>query len=217
MLLGAGGMRVWPAEQLRALRTLAAEHGILFIADEVLTGFGRTGPLFACEHAGISPDIMCLSKGLTGGFLPLGATLATEQVFEAFLSDDRARTLFHGHSYTANPLACAAGVASIALLNDDCARQRACIERAHRAAAEQFATHPRVRAPRVLGTMLAFEVDDAGAYLNPIGTALRAFALERDVFLRPLGNTVYFLPPYCASDADLAGAYNAVREFLDQQ
>src|SRR3569623_1202579 len=116
MVLGAGGMLMWSAEKLRGLRELCAKHGALFIADEVMTGFGRTGPLFACEHAGISPDLMCLSKGITGGFLPMGATLATEELFASFKSDDRKRTLFHGHSYTANPIACAAAVASLQVL-----------------------------------------------------------------------------------------------------
>jgi adenosylmethionine-8-amino-7-oxononanoate aminotransferase len=217
MLLGAGGMRVWPAETLRAIRAVATEHRVLLIADEVLTGFGRTGPLFACEHAHVAPDILCLSKGLTGGFLPLGATLTTERIFEGFLSRDHARTLFHGHSYTANPLACAAALASIALLDERSAAQRARIERSHVAAATRFGAHPRVREPRVLGTMFAFDIDEGPAYLNAIGPSLRAFALERGVLLRPLGNTVYFLPPYCTTDADLTRAYSVVHDFLDTQ
>src|SRR6185436_3367133 len=135
MLQGAGGMRMERAADLLALHTLAASHDVLFIADEVLTGFGRTGPLFACEHAAIVPDLMCLSKGITGGFLPLGATLATERIFQQFHSRDSAATLFHGHSYTANPLACAAAVASVALLAEHSAQHRAAIERWHRAAA----------------------------------------------------------------------------------
>lgn len=218
MLLGAGGMRVWSADALRRIRALTTAHGILLIADEVLTGFGRTGPLFACEHAGISPDIICLSKGLTGGFLPLGATVATERVFEGFLSRDRTKTLFHGHSYTANPLACAAALASIELLTDECAAQRTDIEDAHRSAAREFASHPRVRDARVLGTMFAFELDDDRSdYRNPVGSALGAFALERGVLLRPLGNTVYLLPPYCATADDLQLAYVAIRDFLATQ
>src|SRR5262249_8381615 len=117
MLMGAGGMRLWHAEALSAIRTLTQQHDVFLISHEVATGFGRTGPLFACEHAGVTPDIMCLSKGLTGGFLPMGATLATERVFAGHRSDNRAHTLFHGHSYTANPLACAAALASLALLD----------------------------------------------------------------------------------------------------
>lgn len=215
MLQGAGGMRMWSAEMLRALRTAAADSGVLFIADEVLTGFGRTGPLFACEHAGISPDILCLSKGLTGGFLPLGATLTTDRVFERFVSRDASNTLFHGHSYTANPLACAAALASAALLNSQATEQRRTIELAHRAAAQRFAEINGVRNARVLGTAFAFEIGDADNYLNPLSRALRAFALDRDVLLRPLGNTVYFLPPYSTTPADLMRAYEVVFEYLE--
>jgi len=214
MLLGAGGMRVWSADALREIRDRTARQGILMIADEVLTGFGRTGPLFACEHAGIAPDILCLSKGITGGFLPLGATLTTERIFERFLSVERRKALFHGHSYTANPLACAAAIASWALLDDTCAERRRLIERCHRRAIAEFARHAAVRAPRVLGTVLAFEIEAESGYLNPIGAELHAFALERGVLLRPLGNTVYLLPPYCATESDLDRAYDVLRAFL---
>lgn len=217
MLLGAGGMKLWPAEMLRAIRTSTAAAGIPLIADEVLTGFGRTGPLFACEHAGIAPDIMCLSKGLTGGFLPMGATLASEPIFERFASANASHTLFHGHSYTANPLACAAALASITLLDEACAAQRQAIADAHHAAVERFRAHPRVHGARVLGTMFAFELNGAHDYMNSIGTSLRRFALERGVLLRPLGNTVYLLPPYCASTTDLARAYAVIDEFLRTQ
>ena len=216
MLMGAGGMRMWPAKSLAALRELSAHHGIPLIADEVLTGFGRTGPTFACEHAGVAPDLMCLSKGITGGFVPFGATLATEHLFESFRSDDRKRTLFHGHSYTANPIACAAGIASLALLDERSAERRRAIERAHRAAAARFKALPRARNVRVLGTIIALELE-AGerGYLSGVGQALRRFALDRGVSLRPLGDTVYLLPPYCATDGDLAVAYDAIIEFAE--
>ena len=216
MLLGSGGMRMWSAETLRDVRELTASRGIPLIADEVLTGFGRTGPLFACEHAGIAPDLMCLSKGLTGGFVPMGATLATEALFESFRSEDRRRTLFHGHSYTANPIACAAGVASWALLDEPSAERRRAIERSHRAAAERLAAMPSIRNVRVLGTVIAMELtaSDAG-YLSGVGLALKKFALERGVLLRPLGDTVYILPPYCATEADLAKAYDVIAEFAE--
>lgn len=214
LLLGAGGMRVWPAEQLRAIRAITAAAGIPLIADEVLTGFGRTGPLFACEHAGISPDLLCVSKGLTGGFLPLGATLANERMFERFHSSDATKTLFHGHSYTANPLACAAALASIALLDDACAERRRSIEHSHREFAASLAGNPRVQSPRVFGTMLAFGVAGDTGYLSDIAPRVRAFALARGVLLRPLGNTVYVLPPYCSTREDLWRAYSVIDEFL---
>jgi adenosylmethionine-8-amino-7-oxononanoate aminotransferase len=215
ILQGAGGMRFWSPEVLRSLRTLAQQATIPFIADEVLTGFGRTGPLFACEHARIAPDIMCLSKGLTGGFLPLGATLATSYIFERFRSRDRSHTFFHGHSYTANPLACAAAIASLELLDEQSTAQRERIAASHARAVENFARMSTVRNVRALGTVFAFEID-AGAndYLNPVGGDLHAFALQRGVLLRPLGNTVYVLPPYCTADVDLARVYDVIEAFL---
>lgn len=216
MLLGAGGMRMWPASALREMRVVTSEHGIPLIADEVLTGFGRTGPLFACEHAGVSPDIMCLSKGLTGGFLPLGATLATGELFDAFSSDDRTRTLFHGHSFTANPIACAAARASLALLDELGPAPRRRIESAHRMAVARFASIERIENARVLGTVLALELRARHeGYLSDVGPRLRRFALERGVLIRPLGNTVYVLPPYCSTDVDLALAYDVIAEFAE--
>jgi adenosylmethionine-8-amino-7-oxononanoate aminotransferase len=219
LVLGAGGMRVWGEETLRALAARCRAAGVLLIADEVMTGFGRTGPLFACGRAGVSPDLVCLSKGITGGFLPLGATAAREALFEGFLSDDRARTLFHGHSYTANPLACAAALASLALLESDaCAAARARIEAAHRRHLGVLAAHPLVRAPRVLGTIAALDLVDpraGGGYLNPVGRELAAYALEQGVLLRPLGDACYVLPPYCTTDDELAAVYGVVARFLD--
>jgi adenosylmethionine-8-amino-7-oxononanoate aminotransferase len=218
MLLGAGGMRMWPADALRDIRELTAASGVLLIADEVLTGFGRTGPLFACEHAGVSPDLMCLSKGITGGFVPLGATLATEALFDGFRSEDRTKTLFHGHSYTANPVACAAALASLALLDAGCAARRRSIEASHRAAASRLAGVRGVENVRVLGTVLALELaSPRGGYLDDVGPALRRFALDRGVLLRPLGNTVYVLPPYCAAPVDLAGVYDVIADFAEDR
>jgi adenosylmethionine-8-amino-7-oxononanoate aminotransferase len=216
LVLGSGGMRIWSADKLRALRELCTRQDTLFIADEVMTGFGRTGPLFACEHAGISPDLMCLSKGITGGFLPMGATLATEELFAGFRSTDRKRTLFHGHSYPANPIACAAARASLALLDDASRARRAAIERSHRDAAARFAFTQGVSNVRVLGTILALDlvVADAG-YLSPIGLDLKRRALEQGVLLRPLGDTVYLLPPFCATDQDLGRAYDVIGEFVE--
>jgi adenosylmethionine-8-amino-7-oxononanoate aminotransferase len=218
LLLGAGGMRVWSAESLRMLREITARHDIVLIADEVLTGFGRTGPLFACERAGVSPDLMCLSKGITGGFMPFAATLATEALFDGFRSPDRKRTLFHGHSYSANPIACAAALASLALLDERSAERRQAIQRAHEAAAVRLSSLPGVENVRVLGTMLALELVAADrGYLSGIGPALRAFALDRGVLLRPLGDTVYLLPPYCSTDHDLTNAYDVITEFAQGQ
>jgi adenosylmethionine---8-amino-7-oxononanoate aminotransferase len=214
LLMGAGGMLMYDEETLAALRMRARDNDVLFIADEVLTGFGRTGPLFACERAGIAPDIICLSKGLTGGTLPLGATVATDEIFEAFLSEDRHRTLFHGHSYTANPIACAVGRASLELLDDECARRRAAIHEAHRLGMESVTSHQLVRKPRVIGTVAAFDLAVGTGYLSPIGKDLAGFALKHDILLRPLGNVVYVLPPFCATPSELAGVYGVIGQFL---
>jgi len=218
MLMGAGGMRMWSAGALRGIRELTIAHGIPMIADEVLTSFGRTGPLFACEHAAVSPDLMCLSKGITGGFVPLGATLATNELFDSFKSKDRTKTLFHGHSYTANPIACAAGIASLALLDENSVERRREIGWSHRAAATGLQLIEGIRNVRVLGTVMALDLvaRDTG-YLSKIGPALGRFALDRGVLLRPLGDTVYILPPYCATDDDLARAYDVIADFMEFQ
>lgn len=214
-LLGAGGMRVWGTDALLEIRELTRRRGILLIADEVLTGFGRTGPLFACGGAGVEPDLLCLSKGLTGGFLPLGVTVATDEVFEAFRAMDRRKTFFHGHSYTGNPLACAAARATLTLLDSECAARRAAIEEVHRSHLERLSDHPRVRRPRVLGTIAAFDLAGEEGYLAAAGPALSRFALERGVLLRPLGNVVYLLPPYCFTDEELGRVYGVIEAYLE--
>jgi adenosylmethionine-8-amino-7-oxononanoate aminotransferase len=215
LLLAAGGMRMWPERTLRAIRRKTADAGVLLIADEVATGFGRTGPLFACGCAAVSPDLVCLSKGITGGFLPLGVTAATEEIFDAFRSNDRRRTFFHGHSYTANPLACAAARASLRLLDDDCAGRRAAIETAHHQGLARIDTHPRVSSPRVLGTVAAFDLDADAGYLDPVGRRLAAFARREGVLLRPLGSVVYLMPPYCTTAAEVDNVYAVVERFLE--
>lgn len=216
LLLGAGGMRMWSADTLREIRAITASAGILLIADEVLTGFGRTGPLFACGGAGVSPDIICLSKGLTGGFMPLSATVAHEEIFAAFVSPDRRRALFHGHSFTANPIACAAARASLNLLDEACSARRNAIEQAHRAGTARLAELPMVRNPRVLGTVAAVEIKGPGTYLDPIGAELAAYALREGILLRPLGNVIYLLPPYCALPDELHRVYDVIARFLMQ-
>jgi adenosylmethionine-8-amino-7-oxononanoate aminotransferase len=161
---------------------------------------------------------MCLSKGITGGFVPFGATLATETIFESFRSPDRKRTLFHGHSYAGNPIACAAGLASLALLDGKCDERRRGIERAHRAAADRFAAIPGITNVRVLGTVIALDlVARDGGDLSEVGPRLHRYALDRGVLLRPLGNTVYLLPPYCVTDEDLGRAYDVIADFVDAQ
>ncbi len=214
LLLGAGGMRVWDERVLQQIRARTRAAGVHLIADEVLTGFGRTGPLWACERADVSPDIICLSKGITGGFLPLGATVATERIFDAFLGD-RTRTLFHGHSYTANPIACAAARAALALHDDASEDARITLEVAHAAHLASLHGHPDVRAVRQIGTVAAVELAGTPGYLNDIGRELAAFALGEGVLLRPLGNVAYVLPPYCMTAPELAQVYDVITRFLD--
>jgi len=214
LLLGAGGMKVWDERVLQRMRERTRAAGVHLIADEVLTGFGRTGPMWACERADVSPDIMCLSKGITGGFLPLGATVATERIFDAFLGD-RTRTFFHGHSYTANPIACAAARASLALHDDDSEDARIALEVAQASHLAALATHPGVRAVRQIGTVAALELAGTPGYLSEVGRALSAFSLGQGVLLRPLGNVAYVLPPYCMTTTELAQVYDVLARFLD--
>jgi adenosylmethionine-8-amino-7-oxononanoate aminotransferase len=204
MLQAAGGMIMWPAELLARIREACYRHGVLLIADEVLTGFGRTGRLFACEHAAVSPDICCLSKALTGGYLPLAATAATNAVYDAFLSDDRSRTFFHGHSFTANPLACAVALASLDLIEESRALERVGrLERLLRDGLSPLASLPTVLDVRVLGGVGVVELASDGGYLDSLGPRLYAAFLERGILLRPLGNIVYFMPPYVITDAEV--------------
>ena len=215
MLQGAGGMIVWPAEFVAGVRRLCDRYGTLMIADEVLTGFGRTGKMFACEHAAIAPDIICLSKALTAGYLPLGVTATTAAVYDAFLSDDRARTFFHGHSYTANPLACAVALASLNVFRDEAVLANVTrIERQLRAGFEPLRTLGDVR---VIGGVAAVELaSKKPGYLNQIGPRLAAAFLDRGLLLRPLGNVVYFMPPFCISESETAWALDQIAAVLGQ-
>ncbi|MES2524533.1 MAG: adenosylmethionine--8-amino-7-oxononanoate transaminase [Gemmatimonadota bacterium] len=215
LLLGAGGMRVWDESVLQGIRSRTTAAGVHLIADEVLTGFGRTGPMFACDRADVSPDLLCMSKGLTGGMLPLGATAATERIYDAFRSTDRTKTFFHGHSFTANPLACAAALASLELFDDDSEDARIRIEVAHARQLADVRGKRGVRAVRQLGTVGAIELEAPPGYLSEIGRELAAYALGEGVLLRPLGNVAYCLPPYCTSDDELAQVYGVIHRFLD--
>jgi adenosylmethionine-8-amino-7-oxononanoate aminotransferase len=213
-------MRMYDPAHLDVLLETCRSAGILCIADEVLTGFGRTGRLFASEYMNQRPDIICLSKGITGGNMALGATACTDRVYQAFVDDDKLKTLFHGHSYTANPLTCAAALASLDLLEDpDCADRRARIHRQHLAFADSLRIHPLVKDPRVLGTVLAFDVSTEGrdGYLNNVGPLIALYSLERGVMLRPMGNNVYILPPYCITAQELEKIYDCIRGWLGDQ
>lgn len=219
ILQGVGGMRVHAPEFLAGVRRLSDRHGVLLIADEVLTGFGRTGTMFACEQAQISPDIMCLSKGLTGGALPLAATLCTDAVYEAFLSDDRERTLFHGHSFTGNALGCAAALASLEVFAREPVMERiAAIASTHARCLERLRSHPRVAAVRQAGTVAALEISGAGqGYLAEAGIRLRRYYEQRRLMLRPLGPVVYVLPPYRITPGELEWVWETITASLDTQ
>ncbi len=214
LVLGAGGMLIYPPHVLAEMRAICARHAVLFIADEVMTGWGRTGTLLACEQAGVVPDILCLSKGLTGGAVPLAVTMATAEIFEAHLSDDRARMFFHSSSYTANPIACAAANANLAIWRDEPVHDRIATLGARQAAhLDRIARLPNVTNPRRIGTIAAvdLQVGDRG-YLSDLGPKLLRFFTARDLLLRPLGNTVYVMPPYCIDEADLDAVYAAIEE-----
>jgi adenosylmethionine---8-amino-7-oxononanoate aminotransferase len=221
MLQGAGGMIVWPAEFLAGVRRLCDEHGVLMIADEVLTGFGRTGRLFACEHANLTPDIICLSKAVTGGYLPLGVTVATERVYDAFLSEDRARTFFHGHSFTGNPLACALAIASLRLIGETRAVEKVqTMEAWLRRGLAPLRGHQSVGDVRILGGVGIVElVSDkatrsAGGYLDDVGPKMTHAFLERGLLLRPLGSIVYAMPPYVITESETDWMTTQMREVI---
>lgn len=213
LILGAGGMLVYPADILADMHAICARHGVLFIADEVMTAWGRTGTLLACEQAEVVPDILCLSKGLTGGAVPLAVTMATEEIFDAHLSDDRAKMFFHSSSYTANPIACAAAVANLEIWRDEPVLERIADLGARQQA--RLDALAGVTGKRRIGTIAAMEVPVSdGGYLAAIGPRLLKHFRERDVLLRPLGNTVYVMPPYCIDDADLDAVYEAIGSAL---
>jgi adenosylmethionine-8-amino-7-oxononanoate aminotransferase len=216
LLQAAGGMIVHPVEFLQRVRALCTKHGVLLIADEVLTGFGRTGKMFACDLAGVAPDLMCLSKGITGGFLAMGATLCSDHVESAFRSQNRLHTFYHGHSYTGNALACAAAVESLKIFDDEPVFDRITeIARINSERLAQFKRFPIVSDIRQIGTIGAIELraEDAG-YLSAMRPKLYRFFLEHGVLLRPLGNVVYVLPPYVISPVELNHVYDVIQEAI---
>lgn len=217
LILGTGGMVIYSASGLDRLIECCQKHSVLTIADEVMTGFGRTGTLFACEQIQEKSDLLCLSKGLTGGFLPLGATVCNEKVFNAFLGDHSHQTFLHGHSYTANPLACASALASLdLLLEQTCFQQRQIIESCHKAFCEKWHSHPKLKRCETLGTILALEYKIENiSYFHPIRDRLYDFFLSKGILLRPLGNVLYILPPYCIERQELELIYEQIISTLE--
>jgi adenosylmethionine-8-amino-7-oxononanoate aminotransferase len=212
LILGAGGMLLYSADVLRDMAAICRDNGTLLILDEVMTGFGRTGTLFACEQAGISPDILCLAKGLSGGSLPLAATLCREEIFAAHYSSDRSRTFFHSSSFTANPIACAAARANLEIWREEPVRERiAALAKRQEERLAHFQGDARFENVRRLGTITALDlkVPDAG-YLANVAPELIKFFHAQGILLRPLGNTIYVLPPYCVTAEELDLVYDGI-------
>jgi adenosylmethionine-8-amino-7-oxononanoate aminotransferase len=215
LLLGTAGMRMYKPGILNELIKRCRQAGIISIADEVMTGFGRTGKMFAMEYVPEPADIICLSKGITGGVFPLGVTAVAEHVYNQFLNDDRSKTFFHGHSYTGNPLACAAANASLDLFNDSVLERIKSIGNSH----AEFVSglNKKGFSKRISGTVLAleFDVSDSG-YISGFRDNAYNFFLGEGVLIRPLGNVIYVMPPYCITDKELNKVYDAIRKFIDR-
>ncbi|MEZ5707840.1 MAG: adenosylmethionine--8-amino-7-oxononanoate transaminase [Blastomonas sp.] len=219
LVLGAGGMKMYAPELIAGMAALCRAHGVPFILDEVMTGWGRTGSCFAFEQAEIVPDIVCLSKGITGGAVPLAVTACTRPFFDAHYSADKADMFFHSSSYTANPIACAAACANLSIWRDEPVMERiGHIAARHAGFRETAASLGALRNLRQCGTILAMELEAGGGgqdYLSGHGPALQRFFMDRDLLLRPLGNCIYVMPPYCVSDADLDKIYQAIADAAD--
>jgi adenosylmethionine-8-amino-7-oxononanoate aminotransferase len=216
LVQGSAGMLMYEAAFLDELIKIAQQVDVLCIADEVMTGFGRTGKLFATDYLQYQPDIYCLSKGITGGFLPLGITTCTQKMYDAFVSHDKLKTFFHGHSYTGNPIACAAAAASLRILKN---AQDKIDQLVHLQTyfVEKLQVHPKIENIRQAGTIVAFEVksNTSSDYFNNIRDVLYENFIKRGVMLRPLGNTVYVLPPYVITEQQLLRVYEVIEEVLE--
>lgn len=216
LVQGAGGMKMYDAGLMDQLLTAVQQENIICIADEVMTGFGRTGHFFASEYMKHKPDIICLSKGLTGGTMALGVTACSDKIYQAYVTDDTCKTFFHGHSFTANPIACTAGLASLDLFEqNNCLKVVQDIADSHQGFLDTIKTFPHIKNTRLLGTILAFELQTGkDEYLNNIGSVVTDMALKNGVYLRPLGNTVYLMPPYCITKQELKKIYDVVYSIL---
>ncbi len=217
LIQGAGGMIMYEAEYLDELLSVAKQNDIICIADEVMTGFGRTGNTFAIDYLQNQPDIICLSKGITGGFMPFGVTVCSQNIYDSFYSDDKQKTFFHGHSYTANPLSCVAANASLdLLLAEKCINEIKRISKSHSDFVNEIKDDASIKNIRHLGTIIAFEIDTSEdtSYFNSISNKVYNFFIERGVLLRPLGNVIYIMPPYCITTDELNAVYMVIKEFL---
>jgi len=210
---------MYEASFLDQLINIAKENAIITITDEVMTGFGRTGRFFASDYLSQAPDIFCLSKGLTGGYLPLGVTSCAEFIYEAYLSNDKTKTFFHGHSYTGNATACSAALASLDLLEKPkCWEQIKMIEAEHLKFREKVLNVNSLKDVRVFGTIIAFELksDDKLNYLNPLSEKITKYFTENKIIIRPLGNVFYLIPPYVITQKELFFIYDKIELFLSK-
>ena len=215
ILQGAGGMNMVRPKFIKKVSELVSDHNSLLIADEVLTGFGRTGSLFAFQQAKIQPDLIAISKGLTSGFLPMGITLSKEKIFQSFVSDTPEKTFWHGHSFTANPLGCAAANASLDLLENEPNKYLRFQEK-HLCLTKKLKHLSFVKKIRICGTIVAFdlEIGANSGYLNTIGKKIKSRAIEKGLFIRPLGNIIYLLPPLCITDTQLEKSYEIIHDII---
>ncbi|MBI2281067.1 MAG: adenosylmethionine--8-amino-7-oxononanoate transaminase [Bacteroidetes bacterium] len=220
LVQGSAGMVMYAPEILEKLVKLCKTNQVLTIADEVMTGFGRTGKWFATDYITIKPDLVCLSKGLTGGAMPLGLTICTDEIYNAFLSNNHSKTFFHGHSFTGNPLACAAACASLDLLEKPTTwEQIEMIVKSHQVFKSKIASNPKLKEVRQTGTILAleFKTEENSSYFNHLRDRLYQFFLDKNILLRPLGNVLYILPPYCIQEVELMVIYQAIEDYLDKK
>jgi adenosylmethionine---8-amino-7-oxononanoate aminotransferase len=218
LVQGAAGMVMYEPESLDTLIQICKENKVLTIADEVMTGFGKTGKTFACDYLKQQPDMMCLSKALTGGTIPMAITTFTTAIFEAFYDDDINKALFHGHTFTANPTGCAAALASLTLLNTpEMQKNIARVNTRHLEFQKHIESHPKVTTARVLGVIFALEIktESTASYYGTLRNKLYDFFIEKGVILRPVGNIVYVLPPYIITDEQLQKVYDVVEKALE--
>ncbi len=219
LVQGSAGMRIYDAEILEQLLQIAKKHKVLCLADEVMTGFGRTGKLFASDYMETKPDIMALSKGITGGFMPLGVTVCSKEIESAFETEDITKTFYHGHSYTANALSCAVAVESLKILRSDtCQSDIKRLGNAHRVFAEKMSAHKKVKSVKTLGTILSIEIDTGGdsSYFSNMKKLIYDTGLDNGVLLRPLGNVMYLIPPFVITDEQLATCYEVMELVLEK-